>query len=106
MSLPKPGNVILHTRGGDVEMPESEALPYKPQPVVEGNARFIWARNIPSGEQQLFRERLGDSVRFGNDAVSPIDGVSVPDSVGVFIRENHDYHVLKASDFFRKYCWV
>jgi hypothetical protein len=105
MALPKPGNVIVHTPQGDVEMPESQALPYKPQPIVEGEVKFLWTRNIYVTERQMFQERFGESVRFA-DAVSPITGEAIPVSVAVFVREDHDYHTLKAGDFQEKYGWA
>ncbi|MCH8821514.1 hypothetical protein IID23_03235 [Patescibacteria group bacterium] len=103
--IPKPGHVILHTKTGDVEMPESEAFPHKPPPIVDEGGRFVWTRNVPLDDQQLFQERLGDSVRFGNVAVSPSDGVEVAGNVGVFIHEDHDYHTLMAIDFYEKHGW-
>jgi hypothetical protein len=86
-------------------MPTAEALPFEPQPIVEGDVKFLWTRSITRNEQELFQRRLGEAVRFG-DAVSPITGNSVPSSVAVFVREDHDIHTLKAGPFFEKYGWV
>src|SRR4030067_3817635 len=100
--LPRPGHVIIYTGHGALEPPESQALPYRPEPIVEKNTRFLWNRNVPEDEVSLYRRRLGESVRFQREAVSPIIGESVPDHVGVFVREDHEIHALTAGDLFEK----
>jgi hypothetical protein len=104
--LPRPGHVIIHTGHGDLELPESQALPYKPEPIVVVNTRFLWNRNVPEDEAPLYRRRLGESVRFQREAVSPLIGDVVPGHAGVFIREDHEIHTLTAAAFFEKYGWV
>lgn len=106
MSKIKKGMVRLkYTDGKEVEMPRSEALAYEPKPIVEGNSRFIWVRNVSSKQEGLFRERLGDSVRFGA-AVSPITGQSVPNSISLFIRDDHEFHTLGPEEFRAKHGWT